>query len=313
VGLAGRRFGTVVTWFLLGGDLYTAYTFIAVPALVYGAGALGLFSLPLVVIAFPLLFMAMPRLWKLARDPGYVTSADLVGDQYRSRSLALAIAFTGILATLPYIALQLVGMQVVLAALGLSGDLPLLLAFVILAGYTYFSGLRAPAMIAVVNDVLIYMTVVAAVIVVPARGNMFFVLADSEPAAIVHDEARKDFLPGPELGTALPIVTSRDTLAIKVPVLDILGSDDFTTCGQNTTGGSFDCSSGHVVAEQEKPFYFPEVRIEACVVFGSGHDLSVSLNHRVPVTDSVAWSLAFVGQRGFENEHRTDRPANNCG
>ncbi|HLN11913.1 MAG TPA: sodium:solute symporter, partial [bacterium] len=23
-GLAGRRFGTVVTWFLLGGDLYTA-------------------------------------------------------------------------------------------------------------------------------------------------------------------------------------------------------------------------------------------------------------------------------------------------
>ncbi len=31
-GLAGRRFGTVVTWFLLGGDLYTAYTFIAVPA-----------------------------------------------------------------------------------------------------------------------------------------------------------------------------------------------------------------------------------------------------------------------------------------
>jgi SSS family solute:Na+ symporter len=31
-GLAGRRFGTVVTWFLLGGDLYTAYTFIAIPA-----------------------------------------------------------------------------------------------------------------------------------------------------------------------------------------------------------------------------------------------------------------------------------------
>ena len=36
-GLAGRRFGTVVTWFLLGGDLYTAYTFIAVPALVFGS------------------------------------------------------------------------------------------------------------------------------------------------------------------------------------------------------------------------------------------------------------------------------------
>ncbi len=40
-GLGGRRFGTVITWFLLGGDLYTAYTFIAVPALVFGAGAIG--------------------------------------------------------------------------------------------------------------------------------------------------------------------------------------------------------------------------------------------------------------------------------
>ncbi len=30
-GLGGRRFGTVITWFLLGGDLYTAYTFIAIP------------------------------------------------------------------------------------------------------------------------------------------------------------------------------------------------------------------------------------------------------------------------------------------
>ena len=35
-GLGGRGFGTFITWFLLGGDLYTAYTFIAVPAAMYG-------------------------------------------------------------------------------------------------------------------------------------------------------------------------------------------------------------------------------------------------------------------------------------
>src|SRR6266403_119754 len=40
-GLGGRRFGTVVTWFLVGGDVYTAYTFIAVPALAFGAGGDG--------------------------------------------------------------------------------------------------------------------------------------------------------------------------------------------------------------------------------------------------------------------------------
>ena len=31
-GLGGRGFGTFIAWFLIGGDLYTAYTFIAVPA-----------------------------------------------------------------------------------------------------------------------------------------------------------------------------------------------------------------------------------------------------------------------------------------
>src|SRR5436190_1875531 len=168
-GLAGRRFGTVVTWFLLGGDLYTAYTFIAVPALVFGTGAFGLFALPYTIIAYPFVFVIMPRLWSVARRHHYITAADFVRGRYDSGALALAVAFTGILATMPYIALQLVGMQVVLAGLGIEGDLPLVIAFVILAGYTYFSGLRAPAMIALVKDVLIYITVIAAVIIIPAR------------------------------------------------------------------------------------------------------------------------------------------------
>src|ERR1700690_3604334 len=92
-GLGGRQFGTWITWFLVGGDFYTAYTVIAVPALVYSVGAYGFFAVP-------------------------------------------------------YIALQLVGMATAIKALGLVGELPLIAAFVILALYTYSSGLRAPALIA---------------------------------------------------------------------------------------------------------------------------------------------------------------------
>src|SRR5919202_3860262 len=121
-GLGGRRFGTVVTWFLLGGDVYTAYTFIAVPAPVFGVGAAGFFALPYTVIVYPLVFLLMPRLWSVARQPGYVTPADFVRGRYGSRGLALATAFTGLLATMPYIALQLVGIQVVIAAMGIKGD-----------------------------------------------------------------------------------------------------------------------------------------------------------------------------------------------
>ncbi|HEY3846292.1 MAG TPA: sodium:solute symporter [Acetobacteraceae bacterium] len=171
-GLGGRRFGTFITWFLIGGDLYTAYTFVAVPALMFGAGAIGFFAVPYTVMVYPLLYIVFPRLWSVAHKHGYVTSADFVRGRFGNRWLALAIAFTGILATMPYIALQLVGIQVVIGAMGVettgfAGDLPLVIAFVILAAFTYTAGLRAPAMIAVVKDLLIYITVFAAIIAVP--------------------------------------------------------------------------------------------------------------------------------------------------
>jgi SSS family solute:Na+ symporter len=171
-GLAGRRFGTIVTWFLLGGDLYTAYTFVAVPALVFGAGAIGFFAVPYTLLVFPFVFLVFPRLWSVAHRHDYITASDFVTGRFGSRSLALAVAVTGILATMPYIALQLVGIEVVIAGMGFTatgamGDLPLVIAFAILAAYTYQSGLRAPALIALVKDLLIYVTVIAAIIVIP--------------------------------------------------------------------------------------------------------------------------------------------------
>ncbi|MFC8717395.1 monocarboxylate uptake permease MctP [Kitasatospora sp. NPDC057198] len=175
-GLGGRSFGTWITWFLLGGDLYTAYTFIAVPAAVYAAGASGFFAVPYTIIAYPLVFLFLPRLWSVSRVHGYVTPADFVRGRYGSRGLSVAVALTGILATMPYIALQLVGIQAVLDVLGVGGsgnwfvqDLPLFIAFGVLAAYTYSSGLRAPALIAFVKDALIYIVIAVAVVYIPMR------------------------------------------------------------------------------------------------------------------------------------------------
>ena len=162
-GLGGRNFGTWITWFLVGGDFYTAYTVIAVPALVYTVGAYGFFALPYTIVVYPFVFMVMPVLWKRAKEFGYVTAGDIVHGQYGSHGLELAVAATGVIATMPYIALQLVGMTAVLKALGLHGELPLAIAFIILAVYTYSSGLRAPALIAFVKDIMIYIVVIVAV------------------------------------------------------------------------------------------------------------------------------------------------------
>jgi len=168
-GLGGRQFGTWITWFLVGGDFYTAYTVIAVPALVYAVGAYGFFALPYTIIVYPFVFAIMPLLWKVAHANGHVTAADVVQGTYGSRGLEFVVAITGIVATMPYIALQLIGMGVVIKAIGLTGELPIVAAFVILALYTYSSGLRAPALIAFVKDIMIYIVVLVAVVVVPAK------------------------------------------------------------------------------------------------------------------------------------------------
>ena len=199
-GLAGRRFGTLVTWFLLGGDLYTAYTFIAVPAAMFGLGVVnGWFAVPYTVLVYPIIFVLMPKFWSVCKQRGYVTSADFVKDRFGSNTLAFAIALTGIVATLPYIALQMFGIQISLAALGipltvsvlgLNIDLPLLIAFVILAAYTYTSGLRAPAMIALVKDTMIFITLIVILIVIPAKlggfGAIFHAVQQkAAPATVV--------------------------------------------------------------------------------------------------------------------------------
>jgi solute:Na+ symporter, SSS family len=123
----------------------------------------------------------------VARVHGYITPADFVRGRYGSSGLSLAVAFTGILAVMPYIALQLVGIQSVLTVMGVGGsstsgfvhDLPLIIAFLILAGYTFVSGLRGPALIAFIKDALIYVMIIVAIIYIPIRvggwGHIFSV------------------------------------------------------------------------------------------------------------------------------------------
>jgi SSS family solute:Na+ symporter len=209
-GLGGKSFGTVTTWFLLGGDLYTAYTFVAVPAAMWATGAVsGFFAVPYTIVLYPIIFYFLGRMWSVAHRHGYVTTADIVQGRYGTRSLSLAVALTGILATMPYIALQLVGIQAVLEVVGLGGesllarDLPLLIAFAVLAAYTYSSGLRAPALIAFVKDTLIYLVIAVAVIYLPLKFGGWAGIFDAAEAKMAAPSATNpavptgSFIPGP--------------------------------------------------------------------------------------------------------------------
>ena len=167
--LGGRKFGGFLTWFLQGGSVYTTYSFIAIPALVFGAGAAGFYALPFLIITYPVAFIFLPRLWQLSHDQGYVTSSDFVRDRFGHPLLSLLVTVTGIVAILPYAALQVYGIEVSIAQVGLPVTASLWTAFVFLAIVTYVSGLRSATLIAVVKDVLIWITVLVAVIYIPIR------------------------------------------------------------------------------------------------------------------------------------------------
>jgi solute:Na+ symporter, SSS family len=233
-GLGGRSFGTFIAWFLIGGDLYTAYTFVAVPALLYVGSGIGFFAVPYTIVVYPLIFLFLPRLWSVSHRHGYVTPADFVQGRYDSRPLALAVAFTGILATMPYIALQLVGIEVVLQVMGIGSedanwfirDLPLFIAFAVLAAYTYASGLRAPALIAFVKDTLIYIVIFVAIIYLPTQlggwDNIFSTVSDSfdtfnkenADAIAAGDAAPKSLIPAPLLHWAYASLALGSALAL---------------------------------------------------------------------------------------------------
>ncbi len=179
--LAGNKVGTFLMWFLVGADIYTAYTFIAVPSGVFAKGSIFFFAVPYVMATFGIAMLVMPSLWKVSKDKGYITAVDFVKDKFNSRTLAVLIALTGIVAELPYIALQIVGMKAVLQVMLLPfGDVKtisetaLLISFIILAIFTYWSGIRGAVLTAVMKDVIILITVVVIIVFVPLAYGGFF-------------------------------------------------------------------------------------------------------------------------------------------
>lgn len=178
--LAGRRLGTWLMFFLVGADLYTAYTFIAVPSSLFAKGAIYFFAVPYVAITFAIAMLAMPRIWSISREKGYITASDLIKDRFNSRTLSVLVAIVGIVAELPYIALQIVGMQAVLTAMlyntvsdvTLVSEIALIIAFVVLAAFTWTSGLRGATLTAVFKDAIIFLTVIAVIVVVATSGDI---------------------------------------------------------------------------------------------------------------------------------------------
>jgi len=170
-GIGGRAFGNWVTWFLIGGAAYSAYTFVALPAFAWGNGAMAFYAVPYALLATPLVYFVSTRYWSVAHAHGFVTMAEFARARFGSRPLALVVAIVSIAATLPYLAVQLVALEAVFRVIGVEGEWPLLAALAMISIPTFRGGLRAPALLSIAKDVLLVWLLLSAVLVVAMSGG----------------------------------------------------------------------------------------------------------------------------------------------
>lgn len=192
--LGSRGLGTATTCLLLGGTIYTSYTYLAIPGLMFGTGGLALYALVYTMFLSPLIMMLLPRLREVAAEHDLITLADYVRARHGSHPLALATALTGIVATMPYLGLQVVGTAAVLRSMGSASDsmarcVALTMLFVGLALLAHPGGLRSCVRMSLVKAVLLSGAAIALLTLTMIRlgspGHVFD-LADRRSAAMGH-------------------------------------------------------------------------------------------------------------------------------
>ena len=192
-----RGMGPVMTWFLLGTEVYTAFTFLGLAGFAYARGGGVFYNVATNDVGYAIGFLLLPAIWLLGRRFGYVTQSDFIEGRYQSRGLAIFTALCTALIMIAYVDLNIEGLGAILSVL-LQGriDLPEAEAagFIILTLAVFFGGIRGNAVQSAAKDILMFISIAALFLVVPYHffggfGAMFDRLATEAPKHIT--------MPGP--------------------------------------------------------------------------------------------------------------------
>jgi SSS family solute:Na+ symporter len=197
---------------------------------------MGYYAIPFALVTVPLVYLVSTRFWSVAHAHGLVTAAEFVRVRFGSRPLALLVAVTAIGATLPYVAMQLIALQAVFKVLGLTGELPLVAAVLLVSVATFRSGLRAPALLSIAKDILLAWLALSIILVVAMSGGWgaTFRTAGLHFAA-VQSPATGLLLAGPSTITFLSVIVGSALSIFAYPhaVTAILAAKDRNTIKRN--------------------------------------------------------------------------------
>ncbi|MHB8178570.1 MAG: sodium:solute symporter family protein [Vulcanimicrobiaceae bacterium] len=170
--VGGRRFGAIFLWVLLAGEVYTSFTFLGAAGWAYGYGAPAYYILAYGACGYVLGYFFLPAVWRIGKERGLLTAPDFFADRYANRQLGVAVGVLQVILTVPYITLQLTGLQILLSIAGygqIDATLAVGIAFVTVALFVYLTGLRGTAWASVIKDALVLGAVLFAGIAIPIR------------------------------------------------------------------------------------------------------------------------------------------------
>ena len=111
----------------------------------------------------------------------------------------------------------------------------------------------------------------------PGRRDTFYEVDNADPAVIALDEQLKQTATLEEAVTVLPDAILNVSSTINLPVLTVNGELEPFFCNGLLAG---DCSSSDALRESERVFYGPGAEVDAIVVPGAGHDVTLELDAR---------------------------------
>src|SRR5690625_1116419 len=126
----------------------SAFMLVGLAGLTYNGGV-GAFGFDIIYrIGVSLVAIFGPRFWLIGKKNGYVTPAEMLGDRYQSKWVAVVSAISSCLFLIPYSAVQLTGIGYLLSGVtdnGITFTTGVMIATILALVFTYIAGIRSVA------------------------------------------------------------------------------------------------------------------------------------------------------------------------
>src|SRR4029079_178645 len=112
----GRGFGAFSVFLRSAGEISSPFTFLGGAGLVYGSGGAAYYILGYGTLAYILSYWLLPAVWRYFTPRKLLSQADFFVAKYDSRSLGVIVSVVAVAAMIPYLALQLKGLGIIVSS-----------------------------------------------------------------------------------------------------------------------------------------------------------------------------------------------------